>query len=254
MANLNIGIMGAMPEEIEGILDLMSGVQKFSIGNRTYYQGEINGIACVLVFSRWGKVAASSTVSTLIHHFGINHILFTGVAGAISNTIEIGDIIIGKRFIQHDMDARPLMQQYEIPLIGKTFIESDEGMLLKLEKAVSQMVMDIKNKKLLSTEILEEFDMESPRIFVGDIASGDLFFSTLEMKNQLSTSLPTILCVEMEGAAVAQVCLEHAIPFCIIRTISDSADHEAHLDFPGFLKKVSGKFSTEIVKNYFNLL
>jgi adenosylhomocysteine nucleosidase len=89
---------------------------------------------------------------------------------------------------------------------------------------------------------------------IGDIASGDQFFSSLEQKNQLSSLLPTIVCVEMEGAAVAQVCYEYGIPFCIIRTISDTADHDAHLDFPKFLKEVSGKFSTEIIKEYFKLI
>ncbi len=251
---MNIGIMGAMPEEIEGILDLMQGIEESTIGNRKYYQGEINGIACVLVFSRWGKVAASSTVSTLIHHFGIKQLLFTGVAGAIANQLKIGDIIIGERYIQHDMDARPMMKQFEIPLIGKTFIEADKSIRKRLEKAAAEMTNKIRNKHLLSEEVIAEFGIASPGIYIGDIASGDVFVSSLEMKNKISQALPSVLCVEMEGAAVAQVCLEHGVPFCIIRTISDTADHEAHLDFPGFLKKVSGKFSTEVIKNYFHLL
>lgn len=254
MSELKIGIMGAMSEEIEGILELIDSVKEIKIGNRTYYEGKINHIKVVLVFSRWGKVAASSTVSALINHFGVNQILFTGVAGAILNDLEIGDIVIGKRYIQHDLDARPLMKQFEIPLLGKTFIEADQELLQTIEKAVCNFAIHLKNKQLISDNILSKFNIESPRILIGDIASGDQFFSSLEQKNQLSSVLPTIVCVEMEGAAVAQVCYEYGIPFCIIRTISDTADHDAHLDFPKFLKEVSGKFSTEIIKEYFKLI
>jgi adenosylhomocysteine nucleosidase len=254
MSDLKIGIMGAMPEEIEGILGLINLEEEKQIGNRTYYSGRLNDTSVVLVFSRWGKVAASSTVSTLIHHFGVNQVLFTGVAGAIANDLEIGDIIIGKRYIQHDLDARPLMKQFEIPLLGKTFIDADHQLLQTIEKAVCNFAINLKNKQVISDEILTKFKIDSPRILIGDVASGDQFFSSLEQKNQLSSLLPTILCVEMEGAAVAQVCFEYGIPFCIIRTISDTADHDAHLDFPKFLKEVSGKFSTEIIREYFKLI
>jgi adenosylhomocysteine nucleosidase len=254
MGELKVGIMGAMSEEIEGILELIDSVEEIKIGNRTYFEGKINEIKVVLVFSRWGKVAASSTVSTLIHHFRVNHILFTGVAGAIMNDLEIGDIIIGKRYIQHDLDARPLMKQFEIPLLEKTFIEADQQLLQKIEKAVCNFSILLKNKQVISDDILSKFNIESPRILIGDIASGDQFFSSIEQKNQLISLLPTILCVEMEGAAVAQVCFENGIPFCIIRTISDTADHDAHIDFPKFLKEVSGKFSSGIIKEYFKLI
>jgi adenosylhomocysteine nucleosidase len=78
-----IGIMGAMPEEINGVTALLTNVREFSSGRRTYYTGQYNGINTVVVFSRWGKVAAATTVSTLIHEFNITELLFTGVAGAI---------------------------------------------------------------------------------------------------------------------------------------------------------------------------
>jgi adenosylhomocysteine nucleosidase len=86
---------------------------------------------------------------------------------------------------------------------------------------------------------------------VGDIASGDQFFSSNEQKHALNTQLPDVLCVEMEGAAVAQVCYEYEIPFSIIRTISDVADDQSHIDFPSFINKISSKYAAEIIKNIF---
>lgn len=95
---------------------------------------------------------------------------------------------------------------------------------------------------------MAQFGINTPNLHIGDIASGDQFFANNEQKEQLHNSLPTILCVEMEGAAVAQVCHEYTIPFLIIRTISDAADEQSHIDFPLFIKKVSSKYSVGIIK------
>jgi adenosylhomocysteine nucleosidase len=100
-------------------------------------------------------------------------------------------------------------------------------------------------------EDLAEFNISQPRLFVGEIASGDQFFSSNEQKHNLNAQLPEVLCVEMEGAAVAQVCYEYEIPFSIIRTISDVADDNSHIDFPAFIQKISSKYAAEIIKNIF---
>jgi adenosylhomocysteine nucleosidase len=89
---------------------------------------------------------------------------------------------------------------------------------------------------------------------IGDIASGDQFFSGNKQKHSLSTQLPDVLCVEMEGAAVAQVCYEYEIPFSIIRTISDAADDQSPVDFPSFIKKISSKYAAEIIKKIYRQL
>lgn len=243
--------MGAMPEEIEGVVALLSNPEVTKMGKRSYFTGQINGIETVVVFSRWGKVAAATTVATLIHEFEITELLFTGVAGAIHSDLKIGDIVLGKRLIQHDMDARPLMKQYEIPLLSKTYIESDKT---HLEIAINAINTVIENKRLhavIEMEDLAEFNISQPRLFVGEIASGDQFFSSNEQKHSLNAQLPEVLCVEMEGAAVAQVCYEYEIPFSIIRTISDVADGNSHIDFPAFIQKISSKYAAEIIKNIF---
>lgn len=254
MKNRIIGIMGAMPEEIEGVVALLSNCVETSMGKRTYFSGQIDGIETVVVFSRWGKVAAATTATTLIHEFKITELLFTGVAGAIHDELKIGDIVLGKRLIQHDMDARPLMQQYEIPLLSKTYFETDSNHLDIASKAVKKVFEDKSLHSVIGESDLLEFTISQPQFFIGDIASGDQFFSTLAQKQNLKNHLPNILCIEMEGAAVAQVCYEYAIPFSIIRTISDVADDTAHIDFPSFIQKISSKYAAEIIKNIFKQL
>lgn len=254
MSKKVIGIMGAMPEEIDGVVALLSNCVAVSMGKRTYFSGQINGIETVVVFSRWGKVAAATTVTTLIHEFKITELLFTGVAGAISPELKIGDIVLGKKLIQHDMDARPLMQQYEIPLLCKTYFESDATHLDTASKAINTVFENKSMHSVIGEQDLMEFNISQPKLFIGDIASGDQFFSTNTQKQNLNSQLPNVLCVEMEGAAVAQVCYEYEIPFSIIRTISDVADETAHIDFPSFIKKVSSKYAADIIKNIYNQL
>lgn len=252
MTNKTIGIMGAMPQEIDGVIALLENPVRRVIGMRAYTTGTINGVNTVVAFSRWGKVAAAATVATLIHIFNITELIFTGVAGAIDPTLNIGDIVIAKRLYQHDMDARPLMQQFEIPLLGKTFFECDAAELERIKEAINPLIINNVLKDTIGNETLTEFGISTPNLHIGDIASGDQFFANNNQKVSLHNALPTILCVEMEGAAVAQVCFEHRVPFAIIRTISDAADDQSHIDFPKFIEKVSSKYSVCIIEHLFN--
>ena len=242
-----VGLMGSMPEEIQGFISLFENYEIEQIGGRVFYVGKINGIKTIVVFSRWGKVAAATTVTTLINHFNITNLIFTGVAGAINENLNIGDVVIGHRFYQHDMDARPLMSRFEIPLLGVSFFESDGGMR---EKAVSIFNTQSLISKISNDRSIDRFDIKAPNIFVADIASGDKFFSDSNDKKNLSLALPDVVCVEMEGAAVGQVCYEHNIPFLIIRVISDKADGLAENDFSLFVKNVSEKYYLDFIKAF----
>ncbi len=243
--------MGAMPEEIDGVVKLLSGIEETIFAGRKYYAGDINGIKTVVVISGWGKVAAAATVSTLIHKFSITELIFTGVAGAISPELNIGDIVIAKRLVQHDMDARPFIPQYEIPILKKTFFECAPEQLSVATTAVQTLLENNNLHTLVSTEELLAFNIGMPKLYIGDIASGDQFISGTEKKQQLLQNLPGILCVEMEGAAVAQVCDENEIPFTIIRTISDSADEQSPVDFVSFINTIAKGYSTGVIKNIF---
>ncbi len=248
--NKIIGIIGAMPEEINDIVRLLSDKKEIITGMRTYYSGKINDISTVVVFSRWGKVAAAATVSTLISEFHITELIFTGVAGAISPELRIGDIVIGKRFIHHDMDARPIVPQYEIPQLNITYIECQKPQIERVFNAVNDLLTYEHLHKVISSDELKQFGITQPKVTIGDIASGDKFFSDDSAKQKLHESLPDVLCVEMEGAAVAQVCYEFNIPFTIIRTISDSAGNKSHIDFKAFIQNISSRYSVEIIKGF----
>jgi adenosylhomocysteine nucleosidase len=242
-----IGIMGAMEEEISSLMDLIENVQSETIGGRTYYSGKINTKEVVVVFSKWGKVAAAITVTTLIQKFQIQELIFTGVAGAIHPDLKIGDIVLGKRLFQHDMDARPIIPQYELPLLNKIFIETPQLKIVQTKKVIDDLLNQQHLLQVITKEELQQFGIESPKVYLGDIASGDQFISDVNKKHQLRAAFPDLLCVEMEGAAVAQVCYEFNIPFTIIRTISDCADQHAEINFLEFVKEVANKYSKEIV-------
>ena len=244
-----VGIMSAMQEEIYGVEALMEDVKEHRIGSRVYYSGKIHQHQVVLVFSGWGKVAAASTVTTLIHRFGVNEILFTGVAGAVLPSLRIGDIVLAKRLVQHDMDARPVFQQYEIPLLNRDFIAANEMMLDSASGKIKKMLSSGALEKQVGLEVLAKFEINEPELYIGDIASGDQFISQISQRDKILSGLPTVVCVEMEGAAVAQVCLENQLAFTIIRTISDAADENSHIDFLSFVNEVSRNYSIEVVKH-----
>lgn len=249
-----IGLMGAMPEETEGIVSLLKNKKETVLGGRTYFSGEINGIEAVVVFSRWGKVAAAVTAATLIQKFEVTQIIFTGVAGAVNADLKVGDIALARRLVQHDMDARPLMKQYELPLLGVTFLETAPEQLKRASAAVENLFNEEKLFSVFPARTLKEFNISAPKLVIGDIASGDQFFSGKKQKDALLSGLPGTLCVEMEGAAVAQACYENSVPFTVIRTISDAADESADIDFAMFIQKISNTYSREIIRNIFDLL
>lgn len=248
-----IGIMGAMQEEIDGIAALLVDREEFHSGMRTYYIGKLNNIRAVLTFSRWGKVAAATTVSHLILKFGITELLFTGVAGAIDPALRIGDIVIGKKLYQHDMDARPLMPRFEIPLLGVQYFESPTSTVNNIYNKVVKVLQPETLGTVIGEKEQRQFNINSPKVVLRDIASGDKFFASNQDKEALSLALPEIACVEMEGGAVAQVCYEYNVPFTIIRTISDTSDENSHIDFPQFIKSVSSKYSVAIIKSLFGV-
>jgi adenosylhomocysteine nucleosidase len=247
-----IGILGAMPEEINGIVSLLKDKQEIVKGMRTYYLGTINGAEVVVVFSRWGKVASATTVTHLIVEFGITELYFTGVAGSVCLDLAIGDIVVASSLVQHDMDARPMMKQFEIPLLGKTELFPPKGLLEKSFFEIKKLELNKELLRLISIEQQKVFSISNPKVFLGKIASGDKFFANSNEKESLLKVLPDVLCVEMEGAAVAQVCFEYNIPFVIIRTISDAANESSPVDFNEFVNQVASKFGVAIIRALIN--
>ena len=238
--------MGAMIEEIDAIKSQMTITQETIIANRIFYSGKFYNTDVVLVFSRWGKTAAASTVTTLLNVFKVDLVLFTGVAGAVDSKLNIGDIVIAESLYHHDMDARPFFQRFQTPLTEMIYFKSLDHYRDLAEQAAQEFVANIESA--IARDILKTFFITTPRVYTGLIASGDKFVSNTQNDDAFTPDGNTVLAVEMEGAAVAQVCHEHDIPYVIIRTISDRADHQAHIDFPAFIQQISSRYSLGIVK------
>lgn len=243
-----IGIISAMQEEIQVLLHKLQNSKTTVKGMRTYYTGTLFSKNVVLVFSRWGKVASAATTTQLINDFPVDEIIFTGVAGAINLELEIGDVVIGENLYQHDMDASPLFQQFEIPILKKKFLTTKNNS--KLLEAAKLFLNSFHS--YINTIEAQDFNISKPKVIVGDIASGDQFVSSKTKINELNKQLPTAVCVEMEGAAVAQVCYEYNIPFSIIRIISDKANDNATIDFPKFANAIASNYAFGILKYYFS--
>ena len=244
---MKLGIMGAMPQEIDSIYSHMTDVTTIKHGGREYHIGKINDHDVVLVFSRWGKVASATTATSLITEFKIDQLIFTGVAGATTPNLNIGDIVISEQLYQHDMDARPLMPRHEVPLTGVTFFKANPALIENARAATDGLFSCLTEK--MSSEVLETFKITNPKCVVGTIATGDQFISNSRQTDAIMSEKPETIAVEMEGAAVGQVCGDYNIPFVIIRTISDKADHSAAIDFPKFIEEIAKHYSEHIVTN-----
>ena len=247
----NIGILGAMAQEIDEVKALLTEKTIVKIANREFVVGKINNVRCVVAFSKWGKVAATITATLLIQEFAVTDLIFVGTAGALADGLKVGDIVISKRLVQHDLDARPMVSRFELPLLNRIYVNSDFDLSALAGKAVSSLInRGVEN--MVGEEAVKEFGLD-PKLYFGDIASGDQFVNSDEKRDEILSLLPEVMCVEMEGAAVAQTCLEFKVPFTVIRTISDTADHNARVDFSKFIVEVANAYSRAIISEMLQL-
>lgn len=243
---IRLGIISALHEEQLGLVEAMQGAATASHGMRDYTRGQVAGIDAVCVLSRIGKVAAAMTATMLVEKYGVTHILFTGVAGAGDPGVQVGDIVVAESLVQYDMDASPLFPRFEVPLTGLTHFSSDLHLSQRLAQAADEFLARQFESSINEAE-RAMFRLQRPKVHRGLIASGDQFISNAAHLSGLAGSLPGLLAVEMEGAAVAQVCFELGVPFAVIRTISDNANEEAATDFMHFVKTVAARYAFHIV-------
>lgn len=240
-----LAILSALAEEQQGLVESLQGAQCVRYAARDFWTGRLNGVTVVLALSRIGKVAAATTAAALIERFGAQRLVFTGVAGGLGDAIAVGDVVVGTGFLQHDMDASPLFPRYQVPLTGQSVFASDADLTARL---------------LLATEVALTDGGPRPgaRVHSGLIASGDRFVSGSQEAAAVVDALRSAghmpLALEMEGAAVAQVCADHGVAFAAVRTISDRADDTAHVDFPRFVREVASLYATNIMKNFLQSL
>lgn len=217
-----IGIIFAMKEELDEFLKLVSNIEEKKIFDLTFYECTLDNKKLVLVESGVGKVNAARTTQVLIDKMNVDFIFNIGVAGSVSEDVNVLDIVIGKKQVQHDFDITAFdHEKGYIPNVG-VYISSDDKLL------------DVARKIKIDTTIHE-----------GVIASGDIFVTNPEMSRKIFTKF-NALAVEMEGASIAQVCYLCNIPYLVIRSISDSPNSNNNkLTYEEFLEK-----SSKIVSEY----
>ena len=212
-----IGIICAMEEEISNIILNMQNEKCETISSKKYTLGTFMGKKCVVCLSGIGKVNAAIACQTMILKYSPDVIINTGVAGALSDKIQIGDIVIGENVIQHDFDISAFenRRKGEIPGINSYKIPCNKNLI---EKA------DLSSKKAnISSHI-------------GNILTGDQFINSKEKLENLKSTFSGLAC-EMEGASIGQVCYINKIPFIVIRSISDNSGNSSQNDFKINLEK-----------------
>ena len=191
------------------------------------------------------------TASLLIQEFGVDAIVVVGVAGATDGRVRIGDIVVADRLVQHDMDLKGVLgyERFDIPLLGVREMRSCDRLLAVATEAAKRTVVAPSY-----VNGVRNFSKESPQFHAGVIGSGDVFVCDPGERESLSAAIADLKCVEMEGAAVAQVCVEHGVPFVVTRIISDEASGHAASDFGAFIEQAASVGSEVLVREFVRVL
>jgi adenosylhomocysteine nucleosidase len=224
-----LALVAAMHQELAAVLALLPDEHKTVVAGREFWRGHLHGHEVIAVLCRIGKVAAATTATALIEHFGVRQIVFTGVAGGLGPGVRVGDVVVADAFLQHDLDASPIFPRHEVPLYGRSRFATDAALTQRLAAAA-------------------RLALPGAGLHRGLVVSGDRFVSTTAEARALQTEVPDALAVEMEGAAIAQVCHDYGVAYAAVRTISDRADDAAHGDFTHFVETVASPHSAAIVQ------
>jgi len=247
----HVGVIGAMAEEIDSLHLHLDAETITEHAGRTFRHGTLAGQRVTIVQSRIGKVAAALTAASLIRDHEVDAIVFTGIAGALRDDLAIGDVVVASELVQHDLAGPPEMfARGEIPLLGVAELPADATMTAAAVAAADDFIANGLTA-IVTAEQLVDLGIGRPSVHVGQVATGDEFIEG-ELKSIVRRRTPDALCVDMEGAAVAQVCHElGGVPLCVIRAISDLASGTASVDFPKFLDQLASHYSYEILRRMF---
>jgi adenosylhomocysteine nucleosidase len=209
-----IGIIGAMDCEVDRIKEVMEISEIQDIAMMKYYRGKLEGVPIVVVCCGIGKVNSAIAAQVIIDKYHVDYMLNIGIAGAISEKLDVGDVVISDEVIYHDFDSYFIKSYY--PWLKNDCFEADADLIKVCENAC---------RDALSIQ----------KTYVGKIVSGDQFVSDSGVKDAISAK-HSALCVEMEGASIAHTCYVNNVPFVLIRSISDKANEEATVSFDEFVK------------------
>ena len=245
---MSIAILSALPEEQQGLSQALTQPRQIQHAGRQFTQGKLHGHDVVLAMSGIGKVAAATATTALIERFGAQRLVFTGVAGGLGEQVRVGDVVVAQQFLQHDMDARPLFERWQVPGYVSPLFACDPAMTQALQQSAQACVDAAAHwqEPLLGDH--------RPQAHAGLLVSGDQFMVSAQhsalLRSELQAAQHHALAVEMEGAAIAQVCADYGVPFAAVRTISDRADDNAHVDFPAFVSAVAGRYAQYMLNHW----
>ena len=230
--NSPIGIIGAMEDEVSGLVAKLENPSSEEISCIKFYTGTIYGKPVVVAKCGVGKVFAAICTTAMILRYSPSVVINTGVAGGLDPSLKCADTVIATRLAQHDMDTSPL------------------GDPIGLISGINKVYFDTDRR---TTEILASAaDELGIRHSEGLIVTGDKFVAGGEERDRILSVFPAVAC-EMEGGAVAHAAYVHGVPFAVVRAISDGADSESVLDYPAFLKiavKNSEALTLSLIKKY----
>ena len=222
-----IGIIGAMEEEVVILRDLITNPKKLKFSQIEFSQGMLFGKEVVLVKSGIGKVNAAMTTTILLEKFEITEVINTGSAGGIKEDAEVGDVVVSESVTYHDVDVTGFgYKRGQVPGLPDVF-QSDKGLLEKVEQALEKT---------------------GTRHFKGQVITGDAFVHRPEQMDQIKANFPEAVALEMEAAAIAQVCHLQDVPFVVVRALSDIAGKKSEVSFEAFLPKAAEASSKMIVE------
>lgn len=255
-----IGIIAAESKEMNEIKKLMKNIEEKDLFNLQFFTGKIEEAECVLVECGEGKVNAARTTQIMIDNFKIDKLVNVGSAGAVNESLNVEDVVIADKLVQYDFDISGLgYEKGEICNIGKyiycdkMLVEECKEAIEKIEKQNEQTGKEYTNEKQIEEKQLELENKKntdedtSYKVIIGTIATADSFCDKPEIAKMVRKEF-NAECVEMEGAAVAQVCFLDKIPFLVIRGISDTPNGNNKIDFRKYLE-IASKQSAKILQN-----
>lgn len=223
-----IAIITATEQEFLAIRNKFNEVKEDKLKDLTYYSGKLNEKEYIVIKCGIGKVNAARVTQMIIDKFEVDYIINVGVAGSLNDNLEIGDIVIGKELVQHDFDTTAFGDEKGyITGAGKIF-KSDEALVEKYNNYVLE-------------------NNQNYKAIVGTIASGDIFLTEKAMKEKIRSKFNAD-CVEMEGAAIAQVCTLNRVPFIVIRSISDKPNGNNQIDYNEFVDMAAKRVAELVLK------
>jgi adenosylhomocysteine nucleosidase len=225
-------IIGAMDAEIEQFKSHIKDKKEVVLAGITFYSGQIEARPVVLVKSGIGKVNAAMTTALLIEHFKPAQIIFTGIAGGVGENLSPGDIVVAEKTAQHDFGQLTS----EGISVWNTFNREEQSNPLFFDCDTSLVRLAEEAFEHASMRLVRTYDAKrKPKLSRGVIVTGDVFVASEEHKKRLIERF-NAAAVEMEGAAVGQICHQQNIPYLVIRSISDTADEDAEKFYKKFMK------------------